>query len=141
MKTVDEKKKFIELKAQGLSLSKISEELNISKPTLVKWSQEYKKEIRNLLYLQFDSIITECQLEQSARIESMAKILRKALDELNSRSFADLNIKDLISIIEQTSEKLRKEFLPVQYILDETIDSRSEWEEEVFPRKTLPFPY
>lgn len=141
MKTVDEKKKFIELKAQGLSLSKISDELNISKPTLVKWSQEYKKEIKNLLYLQFESIINECQLEQSARIESMAKILRKALDELNSRSFADLNIKDLISIIEQTSEKLRKEFLPVQYILDETIDSRSEWEEEVFPQKTLPFPY
>ena len=141
MKTVDEKKKFIELKAKGLSLSKISNELNISKPTLVKWSQEYNKEIRNLLYLQFESIITECQLEQSARIESMAKILRKALDELNSRSFADLNIKDLISIIEQTSEKLRKELLPVQYILDETIDSSSEWEEEVFPQKTLSFPY
>jgi len=141
MKTVDEKKKFIELKAKGLSLSKISEELNISKPTLVKWSQDYKKEIRNLLYLQFESIITECQLEQSARIESMAKILRKALDELNSRSFAALNIKDLISIIEQTSEKLRKELLPLQYILDETIDSRSEWGEEVFPSKTLPFPY
>lgn len=29
MKTVDEKKKFIELKAQGLSLSKISDELNL----------------------------------------------------------------------------------------------------------------
>ena len=141
MKTIDEKKKFIEMKAKGLSLSKISEELNISKPTLVKWSQEYKKEIKNLLYLQFESIITECQLEQSARIESMAKILRKALDELSTRSFADLNIKDLISIIEQTSEKLRKEFLPVQYTLDETIDSRSDWEEEVFPQKTLPFPY
>lgn len=69
-------------------------------------------------------------------VSPMAKILRKALDELNSRSFTD---KDLISIIEQTSEKLRKEFLPVQYILYERIDSRSEWEEEAFRRKLYHF--
>lgn len=141
MKDNDVKKKFIELKVKGLSLSKISDELGVSKPTLIKWSRDYSKEIGNLLYLQFESIITEYELKQSSRIESMARILRKALDELNSRSFEEISVKDLMGIIDQTNEKLKKELAPLKYTLDETIDTMSEWQKEVLPPKTLPFPY
>ncbi len=38
-----EKEKFIQLRAKGLSFDKISKELNISKPPLLKWNEELMK--------------------------------------------------------------------------------------------------
>jgi orotate phosphoribosyltransferase-like protein len=38
-KTLDEKQQFIELRAKGYSFQKISDELKISKPTLIEWSK------------------------------------------------------------------------------------------------------
>jgi orotate phosphoribosyltransferase-like protein len=34
-------KRFILLRAEGWSLSRISDELNVSKPTLAKWSRQH----------------------------------------------------------------------------------------------------
>ena len=39
-KTLDERQQFIELRAKGYSFQKISDELNISKPTLIEWSKD-----------------------------------------------------------------------------------------------------
>lgn len=53
MKTQNEKMRFIELRTKGLSYDKTSNELGISKPTLIKWNDELKNEIANLRYFEF----------------------------------------------------------------------------------------
>ena len=83
---MSDKQKFIELRAQGFSFDKIVQELGISKPTLLKWSQEYNKEIANLTYFQLEATFAQFHLEKQARVESMATILSKALEELQSRA-------------------------------------------------------
>ncbi len=140
MKTAEEKQTFIEMRAKGISFDKIAKKLEISKPTLLKWNQDYNKEIANLRYFQFESIIAQFRLEQGARVESMAAILSKALEELKSRSFEGLSAKDLLSIIEQTGERLRGEFSGVRYVTDEWKDPGS-LDDEILAPKTLPFPY
>ena len=52
MKDTAQKEKFIQLRAKGLSFDKISKEINTSKPTLLKWSEELEGEIANLAYLE-----------------------------------------------------------------------------------------
>ena len=47
MKTITEKNEFIELRSKGLSYNKIAEKMKVSKPTLLKWGQEFKRHIRN----------------------------------------------------------------------------------------------
>ncbi len=141
MKTATEKQKFIELRAKGLSFDKIAKELDICKPTLLKWSQDYKKEIANLFYFQFEAMISQFRLERTSRVESMAVILSKAIEELKSRSFDDLSAKELLSIIAQTGENLNAELSRVQYITDEHEDPISRIEDELLTPKTLPFPY
>ena len=37
--------RFIELRSEGNTFDEIAEVLKVSKPTLIKWSREYKKEI------------------------------------------------------------------------------------------------
>lgn len=48
-KTLDEKQQFIELRAKGYSFQKISDELRISKPTLIEWAKDMatSRDIRN----------------------------------------------------------------------------------------------
>lgn len=141
MKSISEKQKFIELRAQGLSFDKIAQELGISKPTLLKWSQDYGREIANLVYFQFETILTQFRLEKTARVKSMATLLSKALDELESRSFKELSGKELLSIVDYASERLQDELSFIRYTTDETVDPRTEWQDEILVPKTLPFPY
>ena len=51
MKDLQTKEKFIELRARGLSFNKIAEEIEVSKPTLLKWSSEFSEEIANRRFL------------------------------------------------------------------------------------------
>ena len=57
MKNHDNKEKFIELRALGLSFDKISLEIGVSKPTLIKWNRECSKEVANLMYFNFEKLI------------------------------------------------------------------------------------
>ena len=47
MKDMSIKEKFVELRAQGLSFKKIADEIQVSKPILIKWNSEFNKEITN----------------------------------------------------------------------------------------------
>ena len=49
-KTTEEIEKFIELRAQGFSFDKIAEEIGTSKPTLLKWSSQYGRELEQAQY-------------------------------------------------------------------------------------------
>lgn len=141
MKTMEEKQKFIELRAKGISFDKIANELRVSKPTLLKWNQDFQKEIANLLYFQIESTLSQFRLEKCARIESMATILSKALEELRSRSMQDLSTKELLGIIHQANERLEKEVSSVRYTTDEWKDPLDSLHEEMLASKTLPLPY
>jgi transposase len=141
MKSMSEKQKFIEMRAQGFSFDKIAKELGISKPTVLKWSQEYGKEIANLTYFQLEATLAQFRLEKGSRVESMATLLNKALEELRSRSLEDLSTKELLSMIHQTSERLQSELSEVRYITDEWKDPTDSLHEEMLAPKTLPFPY
>lgn len=45
MKDQATREEFIRLRAEGYSFAKISQQINVSKPTLIKWSRQYAKEI------------------------------------------------------------------------------------------------
>ena len=42
---IDKQQKFIELRAEGHSFDEIAKRVQISKPTLIKWSKEFKEQI------------------------------------------------------------------------------------------------
>lgn len=140
MKTLDEKKRFIELRASGLSYDKISKELKISKPTLIGWGRECEKDIANLQFLEMDSLIEECKITRYNRIKKMALILGKALDELENRTFKKASTKELLSLIHSLDEKIKSETSVSCYF---TGEYPSLFNEDVFPQKehTLPFLY
>jgi hypothetical protein len=141
MKTQADKKKFIELRSKGLSFENISQQLHISKPTLMKWNQEFRREIINLRYFEVESLIAEYGLAKKARIESFAIILEKALSELRTRSFDELSGKDLISMILQLDAKIKGELSCCQYFTGEYQTELESSIQDRMKEKTLPFVY
>lgn len=115
MKTKSEKEKFIQLRAEGNSFDKISGILNISKPTLINWNIELKKEIDNLEYLKYQSILEQHKLIKQKRIEFLSEHLYKINEAINNKSYEDLPIRDLILIRKEFNLELMKETNENQY--------------------------
>lgn len=72
--------KFIELRSLGWSFSKISNEINVSKPTLIKWSKKHKLEINNQQQLELENLRKTLMIDRLSRYEKLSEVLSK-LDE------------------------------------------------------------
>ncbi len=74
MKSIPSKEKFIELRAQGLSFEKISNELGVSKSTLIKWDRECSDSITNVLYFNIENLLERYRLVKKFRIEALSSV-------------------------------------------------------------------
>ncbi len=140
MKTSEEKKKFIEMRAQGLSFDKISSEIRVSKPTLVKWGQEFSKDIDNLKFIEMESLVQQYGLAMHARVEAFALLLQKAINELKERSFEGVTVKDLMNLIATLDGKINIELSRITYHTGE-YGGESDFILDCMKEKTLPFHY
>jgi hypothetical protein len=99
MKKEHLKLRFIELRAMGNSYKKICSELNLSKPTAIKWGKELTEEIsrqrKYLISKIFAQRITEreqgilIKLEQFKRTDKM-NLPKKTRDKINGKVLKDL---------------------------------------------------
>lgn len=140
MKDINLKEKFNQLRAKGFSFDKIAKEISTSKPTLLKWSEEFEGEITNLTYLETEALLEQYQLAKLHKIEAFSLVLHKALEEFKKRDFSEVATKDLLSIISSLESKLKIELTSIKYQTDQRQDFFAE--EDILPkRKTLPLLY
>ncbi|MGA3015003.1 MAG: hypothetical protein ABSD71_13325, partial [Bacteroidales bacterium] len=62
MLSKDKQEKFIELRAKGYSFDRIVKEIEVSKPTLIKWQTEFQNEIKNFEYAIYQGLIEKYKL-------------------------------------------------------------------------------
>ena len=106
MKDTDKQKKFIELRAKNMSFQSISEEIKVSKTTLIKWSKEFDYEISNLHNLEMEALLEDYQATREQRIEYLGKLQDKILTELEKRDLSTVNTDKLLDMLLKTSNKL-----------------------------------
>ena len=109
MKDLEDKEKFIHLRAKGLSFDKIAKQIKISKPTLLKWSEEFEKEINKHIGLEIEDIFEQYRLLKLHKIETLTILLRNGLDELQKRNLNSLRTKDLLPAISSLQSILKNE--------------------------------
>ena len=105
-KTIQEKEKFIQLRAQGLSFDKIAEELNISKNTLLKWQGEFFEEVKEAQFTEYENLLNEYQVHRTKRFEQNCKLLKAVYAELEKRT--ERLEKCSVPELEKLAEKLEK---------------------------------
>ena len=118
MKDISDKEKFIELRAQGLSFAKISAQIDVSKPILIKWNNEFRKEIANQRFLIAEELIEKYELMKVSRINIFAELLNKAIEELKKRDFETSSIKELIKLVTFLDSNLKAEAESITCITD-----------------------
>jgi transcriptional regulator with XRE-family HTH domain len=98
MKDNETKQKFIELRAKGLSFDKISNELNVSKQTLITWQSEFVEEINNLKAMELEALYEQFYLQKQDRIERFGKLLDRLHNEIELRDLKEVDTDKLINL-------------------------------------------
>ena len=113
MKSVEEKQKFVELRAKGLSFERIAEEIKVSKPTLIKWSEELFHEVQEAQFYELENLLENYKLMRKQRFELYCKLLSSALAELESRAAAgklqEVPTEKLLSMAEQLEKRVQQD--------------------------------
>src|SRR5215813_756082 len=82
--------RFVELRAQGWTLARISTELNVTKPTLITWSRKHRYLIQNLRALETEVISEHSKLSRLNCLQLLGEDLRRLREELARRDLADI---------------------------------------------------
>ena len=106
MKDTDKEKKFIELRGKNWSFNRISQEIGVSKSTLIKWDKEFTYEIANINQMELEALYEEYKMTKEQRLEYLGKLQKKLIKELNSRNLTDVKTDKLLDMLLKTNDKL-----------------------------------
>ena len=120
MKENEVKQKFVEFRAEGLSYDKISKEIAVSKPTLMKWEKEFSREIKELRFIQFETVKEKYLMTKEARVENYGELRTKDKEELKSRDLKDISSDKLLNMINELENKFKEEFKGISCYSKET---------------------
>ncbi len=91
-------RRFIELRAQGLTFARLADELQVAHGTLINWSRKYYREIQNLHELHREALREKCRLTRTATLEQLSEDLRRVREELASRKLSDIPTARLLNL-------------------------------------------
>jgi len=115
MKDNETKRKFIEMRARGISFNKIAKELKIAKSTLIDWSKSYLTEIENLKAIEIESLQEQFYLTKTERIKLLGRQLERIKKELEQRDFSDVPSDKLLDIFSKMINQLKSEEIEIMF--------------------------
>ena len=92
------KQQFIELRAQGLSLSRIADQLHVSKRTLVGWNREHHADIDSLRALELEALHEKLLASHEQELTRLAAYQCKIDEELAKRPLEKLTTDKLFRL-------------------------------------------
>jgi hypothetical protein len=127
--------RFILLRAQGWSFNRIAVELNISKPTLIKWSRQHQFDIANLRATETEALAERVFRQRHERWEYLARQLKRLEEEIDKRELEEIPASRLHSIAAALRAEIRQETVPVHFSettskipSSEYVTCRHEWD-------------
>ena len=112
-KTLEQVEKFVELRAKGYSYDKIAEETGTSKPTLLKWSTEYSRQLKEAEHFEMNSLLSQYGIMRQSRVQAYSSMLGKALQELKKRAeetdYSEVPTDKLLRIALELERRVERE--------------------------------
>jgi len=127
--------RFIFLRAQGWSFNRITVELNVSKPILIRWSRQHQFEIANLRATETEALAERVFRQRHERWEGLARQLKKLEAEIEKRDLEEIPAARLHTIAAALRAEINREVGPVRFAeanknipTAEFVYERQEWE-------------
>jgi len=109
MHDAETQQKFVELRAQGRSFSRIATELNVARRTLVDWSRKFQFEIQNQRAIELEALQEKFLAPREERLQRLGAQLAAVEAEMKQRSIAELSTPRLFSLAESLRRQLQRE--------------------------------
>lgn len=109
-KPIQDKQRFVELRAAGYSYRQIAAELDISISTCSAWAEELAAEVDILRESELEELYQVYAMSKAARIKAFGKFLKKIDDAIDEKDLTELSARDLLELRMKYSDKLTSEF-------------------------------
>jgi hypothetical protein len=119
--------RFIELRAKGVPYERIAEELNVSKPTLIKWGRELEVEVANAKALERQATMERYFVSWEKRVELLGGNVETLIEELEKRDLSEIPTDKLLDLLLKYIDKLKAEevktYLQANQSMDESLSN------------------
>jgi transposase len=127
--------RFIFLRSQGWSFNRIAVELQLSKPTLIKWGRQHQFEIANLRATETEALAERVFRQRHERWEVLARQLKRIEEEIEKRDLEEIPASRLHGIAAALRAEINRETGHVHFSEtckqiphEEFVFDREEWE-------------
>lgn len=87
--------KFIELRAQNASFSRIAEQLGVARSTAFLWGKQYKATIANFRAMELEAVQERFLGSYEERLKAAVERLRRYEEEMDHRKTEYMDMKEL----------------------------------------------
>lgn len=87
--------RFIVLRSNGWSFNRLAAELNVSKPTLIKWSRQHQFELANLRATETEHLAESVFGARAGRWQKLAAQLERIEQEIDKRDLKEVSAAQL----------------------------------------------
>src|SRR5690242_18322108 len=105
MHSTKTQRKFIQLRSEGLSFARISEQLRVSKPTLLKWNRWFEEEIDLLTALERENSHENLRLAHQTDLTRLSKLQDTLENELAARKLSEIPTEKLFRIAQNLRDQ------------------------------------
>lgn len=124
MKGTEKKAEFIELRAQGMSYSKIADTLSISKSTCTAWERELQEEIATRKQERLEELYSLYGMHRQNRIERIGDTLSQIDSAIAAKDLSELSAATLLELKLKYERELSKEYIqPAEPITENSLDA------------------
>lgn len=109
MKDTKTKEQFIQLRAEGKSFQSISEEIGVSKPTLIEWSKDFAIQIANYKAIEMEALQERYFVQKRQRVVLFGEQIAKLKEELSKRDLKEVSTDKLFELLAKYATALSKE--------------------------------
>ena len=109
MHDAETQRKFVELRAQGRSFSRIATELNVARRTLIDWSRKFQFEIQNQRAIELEALQEKFLATREERLQRLGAQLTAVEAELKQRSIAELSTPRLFALADSLRRQIQRE--------------------------------
>lgn len=111
----EQQQKFVELRSQGWTFTRIAEEIGVSKRTLITWSRKFRFDIQNLRALELEALQAQYIATREERIRTLGDQLRAVESEIKTRNITEISTARLFSLAAGLRREILKDSAHVQF--------------------------
>ena len=129
MVDTEKQQQYIELRAKGNSFDAISKTIGVSKPTLIKWSNNLDTEVNNYKAIELEALREQYLATKRHRITVLGEQLASVRKELGKRDLSDVPTPKLMVILMRLVDELADYDEAISFVSNEMplLDLRDKW--------------